>query len=76
MLSVEEDLGPGLHNGDYFLFDRGDAPAQEVLDRNARSLAQRMADETREELSKVMKRVDNVSQITPSCIIFEIIFRF
>ena len=39
---------------------RGDSPALAVLDRNARSLAQRVADETKEELEKVLKRVENV----------------
>ncbi len=47
--------------GNVTILDRGDAPAQAVLDRNARSLAQRVADETKEELAKVMKRVDHVS---------------
>ncbi len=47
--------------GNVTILDRGDAPAQAVLDRNARSLAQRIADETKEELSEVMKRVDHVS---------------
>lgn len=40
--------------------DRGDAPAQAVLDRNARSLAKRVSDETKNELGKVLKRVDQV----------------
>ena len=47
--------------GSIAILDRGDAPAQAVIDRNARSLAQRMADETRDELNKVMTRVHNVS---------------
>ncbi|CAL1539572.1 unnamed protein product [Lymnaea stagnalis] len=42
------------------ILDRGDAPAQAVIDRNARSLAQRVADETRDELNKVMTRVQNI----------------
>ena len=47
--------------GNVSILDRGDAPAQAVLDRTARSLAQRVADETRDELEKVMTRVDHVS---------------
>ena len=47
--------------GSISVMDRGDAPAQAVLDRNARSLAKRVADETKEELGKVMKRVEYVS---------------
>ena len=46
--------------GNISILDRGDAPAQAVIDRNARSLAQRVADETKDELHKVMDRVDNV----------------
>jgi len=48
--------------GSISILDRGDAPAQAVIDRNARSLAQRVADETKEELAKVLTRVDNVSR--------------
>ena len=40
--------------------DRGDSPAQAILDKNARSVAQRIADETREELEKVLERVDHI----------------
>ena len=47
--------------GSITILDRGDAPAQAIIDRNAQSLAQRTADETKDELSKVLKRVDNVS---------------
>ena len=47
--------------GNITILDRGDAPAQAIIDRNARSLAQRVADETKDELSKVLERVDNVS---------------
>lgn len=47
--------------GSISILDRGDGPAQAVIDRNARSLAQRMADETRDELNKVMSRVHTVS---------------
>ncbi|XP_035829519.1 cingulin, partial [Aplysia californica] len=46
--------------GSISILDRGDAPAQAIIDRNARSLAQRMADETRDELSKVMSRVHTI----------------
>ena len=49
--------------GNISILDRGDAPAQAVIDRNARSLAQRVADETKDELNKVMDRVDNVSTL-------------
>ncbi|RUS69913.1 hypothetical protein EGW08_022325, partial [Elysia chlorotica] len=45
--------------GSISILDRGDAPAQAVIDRNARSLAQRMSDETKDELQKVMSRVHN-----------------
>ena len=47
--------------GSITVMDRGDAPAQAVLDRNARSLAKRVSDETKNELGQVMKRVDQVS---------------
>ena len=47
--------------GNISILDRGDAPAQAIIDRNARSLAQRVADETKQELAKVLHRVDNVS---------------
>lgn len=40
--------------------DRGDSPAQAILDKNARSVAQRIADETREELEKVLERVEHI----------------
>ena len=50
--------------GSITVMDRGDAPAQAVLDRNARSLAKRVSDETKNELGKVLKRVD---QVTPTC---------
>ena len=46
--------------GSISVMDRGDAPAQAVLDRNARSLAKRVSDETKEELGKVMRRVEHV----------------
>ena len=46
--------------GSITVMDRGDAPAQAVLDRNARSLAKRVSDETKNELGQVMKRVDQV----------------
>jgi len=46
--------------GSVSIIDRGDAPAKAVIDKNTRSLAQRVADETKEELDKVMDRVDNV----------------
>ncbi|XP_063437059.1 golgin subfamily A member 4-like isoform X10 [Mytilus trossulus] len=46
-----------MDKGDY---DRGDSPAQAVLDKNARSVAQRIADETREELEKVLERVEHI----------------
>lgn len=43
------------------LLDYVDAPAQAVLDKTARSVAQRISDETRAELDKVLTRVENVS---------------
>ncbi|KAL4216433.1 hypothetical protein ACF0H5_024158 [Mactra antiquata] len=46
--------------GSISIIDRGDAPAKAVIDKNTRSLAQRVADETKEELDKVMDRVDNI----------------
>ena len=49
--------------GSISIIDRGDAPAQAVIDKNVRSLAQRVADETKDELDKVMDRVDNVSTV-------------
>ena len=48
------------YDSELLVVGRGDSPALAVLDRNARSLAQRVADETKEELEKVLKRVDNV----------------
>ncbi|XP_064595815.1 neurofilament medium polypeptide-like [Liolophura sinensis] len=48
------------YEGTIQIVDRGDAPALEVIDRNARSLAQRAADETQEELKRVLSRVDNI----------------
>ncbi|XP_050396378.1 tropomyosin isoform X4 [Patella vulgata] len=48
--------------GTVSILDRGDAPAQAVVDRNARSMAQRVANETKEELEKVMNRVENIYQ--------------
>lgn len=53
--------------GSISILDRGDAPAQAILDRNARSLAKRVADETKEELGKVMKRVETVSDKCMKC---------
>ncbi len=47
--------------GSLSVIDRGDQPAQEVMDRNERSKSQRIADETKEELEKVMTRVENVN---------------
>ena len=41
--------------------ERGDAPAQAIMVRNARTLAQRLADETKEELAIVLDRVEQVS---------------
>ncbi|CAH1790319.1 unnamed protein product [Owenia fusiformis] len=46
--------------GNIAILDRGDAPAQVVIDKNARSLAQRVADDTREELDRVMGRVEHI----------------
>ncbi|XP_059162695.1 myb-like protein V [Physella acuta] len=46
--------------GSVSILDRGDAPAQAVIDRNARSLAQRICDETKDELNKVMTRVHSI----------------
>lgn len=53
-------MGAMNYIGSISILDRGDAPAQVVLDRNARSLAQRVADETKDELAKVMNRVEHV----------------
>ncbi|CAD5118519.1 DgyrCDS7212 [Dimorphilus gyrociliatus] len=46
--------------GSITILDRGDGAAQAVLDRNARSLAKRIADETRDELHQVLNRVDKI----------------
>ncbi|XP_076439302.1 uncharacterized protein LOC143278152 isoform X3 [Babylonia areolata] len=46
--------------GSISILDRGDAPAQAVIDRNARSMAQRVADDTKDELEKVMTRVETI----------------
>ena len=43
------------------LLDLGNGPAQAIIDQNARTLAQRVADETREELARVLERVELVS---------------
>ncbi|XP_074660245.1 uncharacterized protein LOC141912760 isoform X2 [Tubulanus polymorphus] len=48
------------YTADIDILDRGDAPAKAVIVKNERNLAQRAADETREELHKVMKRVDHI----------------
>ncbi|KAI0214537.1 hypothetical protein LSAT2_000378 [Lamellibrachia satsuma] len=40
------------------LLDLGNGPAQAIIDQNARTLAQRVADETREELARVLERVE------------------
>ena len=42
------------------ILDRGDGPAQEVLNRTARNRAQRAQDETRNELNKITDRVEKV----------------
>ena len=47
--------------GSISVLERAAAPAQAVLDRTARTRAERHADETKEELTKVMDRVENVS---------------
>ena len=57
---TSRQLGDGC---DDLLTDRGDGPALAIIDRNARSLAQRVADETKEELAKVLQRVDIVSKV-------------
>ena len=46
--------------GSISIIDRGDAPAQAIIDKYHRSMAKRVADETKEELEAVLKRVDNV----------------
>ena len=46
--------------GSISVIDRGDAPSQAILDKYARSMAKRVADETKEELEAVLKRVDSV----------------
>ena len=46
--------------------DRGDGPARDVIDRNARTFAERASNETKEELAKVLERVENVSIIYKS----------
>lgn len=61
---------PMNYVGSISILDRGDGPAQAILDRNARSLAKRVSDETKEELGQVMQRVQNVS------IIIHIFFNF
>ena len=40
--------------------DRGDGPAQIVIEKNMRAQAQRRADSTKEELSKITDRIDKV----------------
>lgn len=47
--------------GSISILDRGDGPAQAIIDKNKRSVAQRLADETKDELEKVMHRVEDVS---------------
>ncbi|XP_061170471.1 myosin-10-like isoform X3 [Saccostrea echinata] len=46
--------------GSISILDRGDAPARAIIDKNKRSLAQRIADETKDELEKVMHRVEDI----------------
>uniref|UniRef100_K1QF08 Uncharacterized protein n=1 Tax=Magallana gigas TaxID=29159 RepID=K1QF08_MAGGI len=45
--------------GSISILDRGDGPAQAIIDKNKRSVAQRLADETKDELEKVMHRVED-----------------
>nr|XP_022305371.1 uncharacterized protein LOC111112260 isoform X1 [Crassostrea virginica] len=46
--------------GSISILDRGDGPAQAIIDKNKRSVAQRLADETKDELEKVMTRVEDI----------------
>ncbi|XP_052692630.1 uncharacterized protein LOC128170920 isoform X1 [Crassostrea angulata] len=46
--------------GSISILDRGDGPAQAIIDKNKRSVAQRLADETKDELEKVMHRVEDI----------------
>ncbi|KAL5020532.1 hypothetical protein ScPMuIL_003424 [Solemya velum] len=59
-LTFNNSLTTMNYVGSVSILDRGDAPAREVLDKNARSLAQRTANETKDELEKVMSRVDTI----------------
>ncbi|XP_077862785.1 uncharacterized protein LOC144344845, partial [Saccoglossus kowalevskii] len=40
------------------ILDRGDAPAQAVIDKTTRAKAKRVSDETKEELEKIQLRVN------------------
>ena len=45
-------------------FDMDREPYEVVIDKNLRSRAKRVQDDTREELTKVLERVENVSKMT------------
>lgn len=57
---------PGLREwspsmvGTMSVLDRGDAPAQLVIERNLKAQAQRQADQTKEELDRITSRVNQV----------------
>ena len=44
-------------------FDDGKEPFEVVIDKNLRSRARRVQDNTREELTKVLERVEHVNKI-------------
>ncbi|XP_070545769.1 myosin-1B-like isoform X2 [Ptychodera flava] len=48
----------GPHISPMSMLDRGDAPAQAVIDKTTRAKAKRRADETQEELDKIKTRVE------------------
>jgi hypothetical protein len=47
----------------------GPDPGREVVERNVRNRLQRIADHTKDELDKVLKRVDNVCRF--DCILYK-----
>ena len=58
-MSLNRDSSSDNDGSDYY--DRD--PGREVIEKNIRSRLQRIADHTKEELNKVLKRVDNVCVI-------------
>ena len=59
-MEVEESLDDMLSVEEKLINERGDGPAQIVIEKNLRAQAQRRADATKEELEKINSRIDKV----------------